>query len=231
MRTDFLFSFLIHFILVIIMVISAPFKPQIRTDLGEIIKVSIRSMPASQEPQKIEPAAIPQPIATDEPVIAIQEMAMVTEPKKIDKPKPKPKEKKDKEYRPDADKGKTDQAGSADGKKDVTDNLGSGSKFGAASIDNASFNYPYWFTQAFSKIERNWTNPVYANQKLVCIVYFQVITSGRIIKIEIEQQSGIDAYDHACERAVKQSQPLPPLPAEFADEIIGIHLEFPYIPL
>ena len=69
-----------------------------------------------------------------------------------------------------------------------------------------------------------------ANQPLSCIIYFQVIRSGRIIKTEIEQSSGFDAYDRACERAVKMAEPLPPLPKEFTDEIIGIHLEFPYSP-
>ncbi len=112
----------------------------------------------------------------------------------------------------------------------MSNNLGVGSPFGGAAVDNASFKYPYWFVQAFSKIERNWSNPVYANQPLSCIIYFQVIRSGRIIKIEIEQSSGIDTFDRACEQAMKLSEPLPPLPDDFTDEIIGIHLEFPYVP-
>jgi len=232
MRTDFLLSFLVHFVLIIILVISTPFRPKIRTDMSEVITVNLTSLPASLQPQsKPEPVTIPQAIEADEPEVSIPEMASVTETKPIEKPKPKPKKPKDDTYRPKTEPGDQDQAGLPDGQKDVSQNLGSGSKFGGAAIDNASFDYPYWFVQAFGKIERNWSNPVYANQPLSCIVYFQVITSGRIIKTEIEKSSGVDAYDRACERAVKQAQPLPPLPGDFAEEILGIHLEFPYSPL
>jgi TonB family protein len=216
----------------VLILIMAPFQARINTDLGDVIKVNLAALPAFQpEPAKPEPIVVPQAIVADEPVAAIpDQLASVTEAKKVDKPKPKPKDDKPKEYKPDAQKGVDNRAGTDGGRKDVTGNLQAGSKLSGAAIDNASFDYPYWFVQAFSKVERNWTNPVYANQPLSCTVYFQVISSGRIIKIEIEQSSGIDAFDRACERAVKLSQPLPPLPDNFADEILGIHLKFPYAP-
>ncbi|HHI02168.1 MAG TPA: TonB family protein [candidate division Zixibacteria bacterium] len=229
MRQDFLLSFLFHFVVVIAMVISAPFKPRVNTDLGDVIRVNLTAIPASLASAEPEPVTIPQQIVADEPIVPITEVASVVEAKPIKETKPKPKP-KDKRYRPDSDKGKTEQTGLKEGQKDVSENLGTGSKFGGAAIDNASFDYPYWFIQAFGKIERNWTNPVFSSQPLSCIIYFQVIRSGRIIKIEIEQSSGVDAFDSGCERAVKKSQPLPPLPDQFADEIIGIHLEFPYSP-
>lgn len=233
MKQDLLLSFLVHFVIVIAMVISSPFKPKINTDLGDVIQVKLRSFPASVAKPKPEPVEIPQQIVADEPVVPITEIASVTEAKPIKKTKPKPKPKpkpKDKTYKPDATKGDNKQDGINEGKKDVSENLNSGSKFGGASIDNASFDYPYWFVQAFGKIERNWSNPVFSRQALSCIIYFQVIRSGRIIKTEIEQSSGVDAFDGGCEQAIKLSQPLPPLPDQFAEEIIGIHLEFPYIP-
>ncbi len=223
-------SFLLHFTIVIAMVISSPFKPKVNTDLGEVIQVQLRSMPAAKVAPAPEPIEIPQQVVADEPVVPIIEVATVVEAKPIDKPKPKPEKKpeKDKTYDPKPLKGDEEQVGSKDGQKDVSETLSSGSKFGGAAIDNASFDYPYWFVQAFDKIERNWRNPVFSNQPLSCIIYFQVIRSGRIIKTEIEQSSGVDAFDGGCERAVNISQPLPPLPDQFADEIIGIHLEFPY---
>ena len=226
MKQDLLLSFLIHFVIVIAMVISSPFKPKVNTDLGEVIQVNLSAIQPSFAPPEPEPIEIPQQIVANEPVVPVTEIASVVETKPIEKPKPKPK--KDDTYIPKPVKGDTEQAGTKDGQKDVSENLNSGSKFGGASIDNASFDYPYWFVQAFSKIERNWRNPVFSNRPLSCIIYFQVIRSGRIIKTEIEQSSGVDAFDGGCERAVNISQPLPPLPDQFADEIIGIHLEFPY---
>ncbi len=229
MRQDLLLSFLLHFVFVIAMVISSPFKPKVNIDLGDVIQVKLHSIPAAAAKPEPAPIEIPQQIVADEPVVPITEVASVVEAKPIKEKQPKPKPKpKDKTYEPDSDKGQTEQTGVKDGQKDVSENLGAGSKFGGAAIDNASFDYPYWFVQAFSKIERNWRNPVFSNQPLTCIIYFQVIRSGRIIKTEIEQSSGVDAFDGGCERAVNISQPLPPLPDQFADEIIGIHLEFPY---
>lgn len=227
MRQDLLLSFLIHFIVVIAMVISSPFKPRVNTDLGDVIRVNLAAIPPSIVSPKPEPVTIPGQIVADEPIVPITKVASVVEAKPIKETKPKPKDKTNKH---DADKSKTDQTGLKDGQKDVSENLGAGSKFGGAAIDNVSFDYPYWFVQAFGKIERNWSNPVFSSQPLSCIIYFQVIRSGRIIKIEIEQSSGVDAFDGGCERAIKLSQPLPPLPDQFADEIIGIHLEFPYSP-
>jgi len=107
---------------------------------------------------------------------------------------------------------------------------GEGSPFAGATIDNASFNYPYWFTQAFRKIRSNWRNPVSHQGTLVCVIYFQVIQSGRVINLQIRESSGIDAFDDACLRSVERSAPFPPLPREFREEIIGINLPFKYQP-
>jgi len=234
MKQDIILSFLFHFILIVAMVIITPFKPQIKTDLGEVINVRLASMPTpapEQEPVAIEPLPIPEAVVADEEVAVVTNPKTVDQAKPVEKPKPKPeKPKEDKPYNPDAAKGNETSPGTKEGQKDVSDNLRAGSKFGSAAIDNASFDYPYWFVQAFTKIERNWSNPVFANRPLSCIIYFQVIRSGKILKIEVEQSSGVDAFDRACERAVRLSQPLPPLPNEFVDEIIGIHLEFPYSP-
>ena len=228
MRQDLLLSFLVHFVIVIAMVISSPFKPKVNTDLGDVIQVNLKTYSAPVATPEPAPIEIPQQVVADDPVVPITEVASVVEAKPIDKPKPEKKPEKDDTYDPDPIVGDTDQTGAKDGQKDVSETLSAGSKFGGAAIDNASFDYPYWFVQAFGKIERNWRNPVFSNQPLSCIIYFQVIRSGRIIKTEIEQSSGVDAFDGGCERAVNISQPLPPLPDQFADEIIGIHLEFPY---
>ena len=227
MRQDYLISILLHLIVVLTMVVSVPFKPRIKTDLGDIIRVNLASMPRSMMPGPEKPAVIPKATTTEKIATPITTNKSADKAKAIEKAK---KKKEDKKKKPGTEVGKEDKFGTADGQKDVSDNLGPGSIFGGASIDNANFDYPYWFVQAFNKIERNWRNPVYAQQSLSCIIYFQVIRSGKIMEAKIEKSSGIDTFDRACERAVKMSEPLPQLPREFVEEIIGIHLEFPYIP-
>lgn len=231
MRQDLMLSFLLHFLVVIAMIVTAPFKPQVRTDIGDVIKVNLATLPQVKDKLITKPVTtIPKQIVADEAPVPITEVASITEAKPIKEQKPKPKETKDDTYKPQAEKGPENKPGIPEAKTDITENLGAGSKFGGASVDNESFDYPYWFTQAFSKIERNWRNPIFSNRSLSCIIYFQVIRSGRIIKTEIEKSSGVDAFDGGCERAIYLSQPLPPLPNQFTEEIIGIHLEFPYEP-
>jgi TonB family protein len=228
MKRDMIYSVALHVTMVFSLVVITPFQPKINTDLGDVIRVNLRAMPLTQTVKPApQPVEIPQAMTEDAELAVLPDAKSVTEAKKI-----KPKEKKKDEpkpYQSQTNKGDQTQTGKKDGAKDVSDNL-AGSKFGSASVDNASFDYPYWFVQAFSKIQFNWSNPVYSIEPLSCIVYFQVIRSGRIIKIEVEKSSGIDAFDGACVRAIQKSKPLPPLPAEFVDEIIGIHLEFPYAP-
>jgi len=227
---DLIISIILHLAVLSAFLISSPFKPKVNTDLGDVVRVRLTGMPASEQPppKEIKPVELPSPIEVDEPVVPVMEVASATKAAVIEKPKPKPKQKE--KYQPKSEQGEEERAGKEGGTKDVSKDLGAGSKFGGATIDNASFTYPYWFDQAFSKIERNWTNPVYANTKLQCTIYFQVIRSGRIIKIEVKESSGIPAYDRACERAVELAQPLPPLPDSFTEEIIGISLIFPYEP-
>ncbi|MCX6827139.1 MAG: TonB C-terminal domain-containing protein, partial [candidate division Zixibacteria bacterium] len=199
MRHDFYLSLTIHFIIVAAMLISVPFKPKIRTNIDNIIQVSLASFPQSFQFGRSQLAAVTKTPSATSSAVPLPEV------KSKSTNKLKAKEGSKTNLSDKMPKEKT-----AEGQKDISENLGAGSPFGGAAVDNASFDYPYWFVQAFSKIERNWNNPVYANRPLSCIIYFQVIRSGRFITMEIEQSSTIDAFDRACERAVKLAEPLPP---------------------
>jgi len=101
-----------------------------------------------------------------------------------------------------------------------------GSPFAGATVDNANFNYPYWFTQTFNKIANNMRNTTNVDNRIFCTIYFQVLKSGRVIELRIEKSSGYPDFDEACLAAVERSAPFPPLPNDFIDEIIGITLPF-----
>ena len=144
------------------------------------------------------------------------------------KPEPKPKKTKPKKTKPASE---TKPSGTAQGESKEIETSGvSGSPFAGATIDNASFNYPYWFTQTFNKIAVNWKNPIVYDGTLICTIYFQVIKSGRIIELRIEKSSGIPEFDESCMRAVSGAAPFPPLPRQFRDEIIGLTLPFKHSP-
>lgn len=204
-------------------------------NLGTIISVKLISappMPAQPEaaPQPIKPLDIPRAMEEEPVEIPIDDPTTappVEIPEKKPTPKPQPeKPKPDKTQKNlDAVKGDTKQAGTKDGDADV-EVAGASSPFAGATVDNASFDYPYWFDLAFTQIANNFRNPINSDAKLVCVVYFQVIRSGRVLDVKVLTPSGIPAFDDACLAAIERSKPFNPLPREFRDEIIGITVPF-----
>ena len=179
MRRDIFLSLGIHLLFLSLAFITSPFEPKNAIDYGEVIRVSLPSAEQIAEltaPPPEVPVEIPKPVIEEEPDIPISDP--ISKPAvEIEKPKPKPKKEKPVQKTPDPKKattGDNDQAGKPDGKVDVEATTSSGTTLSGASVDNVSFNYPYWFTQAFYKISGNFRNPVNYDGTLICIVYFQV---------------------------------------------------------
>jgi TonB family protein len=219
MTREILLSLLLHLVVVAATVISAPFDIGKGKSYDEIIRVSLTTLPEIT-PAKPEPVAIPEFLPEELPEIPISAPSTVKEvpiekPKKKEEPKPQPKKTK---------------SSSSEGKQKAIDSPATsagGSPFHGATVESESaFEYPYWFTQAFNKIVGNWHNPVAYDGTLVCAVYFQVIRSGKVVELRVETPSGIPAFDNACLQAIERSEPFPPLPHEFRDEIIGITVPF-----
>ncbi len=237
-KRDIFFSLFFHVGLLLILTLLNPFNVLNRPDFDSI-GVNIIEMPPLGSPdlvipEKVPEVVIPEALEVEEAAIPLETPESREEPKEIEQtqeePKelPKPQPKEDKGYQGQtktADKNQTGTDGT-----DVSDQLGPGSKLGSIRVDNASFNDPTYYRRAGNKIERNWVNPVNANQKLSCEIHFLILRTGTIIDPTVTKTSGIDAYDRACMRALQTSTPLPPLPSEFQDDIIGITLEFPYDP-
>jgi len=225
MNRNLLFSFALHLVVVAVTLASASFHPR-RLQLGEVVRVQLTPAPTGTlAPQPLAPVSIPAPtqaldedIPLDEPVTAPKAKIPAKKVKKPAKPRPKSRADTSERSAPASDSASQEVASSG------------GTPFAGATIDNASFDYPYWFTQSFYKIQSNWRNPVAADYALIAVVYFQVLKSGRVVEITLRQSSGVPAYDQACLSAVEQSAPFPPLPRDFTDEIIGITLPFKFEP-
>jgi len=61
-----------------------------------------------------------------------------------------------------------------------------------------------------------------------CRVYFRITRSGGIDAPAVETSSGNFLFDQAALRAVVQANPLPPLPAGFVDQYLGVHFSFSF---
>ena len=103
---------------------------------------------------------------------------------------------------------------------------GSALSFGAdvAAFDT-DFPFSYYVQQLVSLIGANWFRPD-APDGSVCTVSFRIQRSGQVSDVSVESSSGVSYYDRAAVRAVYAANPLPPLPTDYRNEQLGVHLRF-----
>ena len=104
---------------------------------------------------------------------------------------------------------------------DVAANFGTS----ISAFDAADFNYSYYSAQLLNAIGSNWFKPT---EMAVTppVIFFRIARDGTITEVKVERSSGFPFVDRAAQRAVLASSPLPPLPAEFAQSSLGVHLKF-----
>jgi TonB family protein len=172
--------------------------------LGITTRSSFKKMPKI-EVYKVSIAPLPQPKITGKTINRPEAKVK----KNVEKSVPK-KEKKSKS---------SSWKKLPDGLPDIRPEIYTGSGRG--------FNYSYYLNILLNKIGQNWNNP-YRNKDVILksIVYFEVKEDGLITNIRIEDDSGDEVYNESTLRAVALTKKLPPLPQEFSDDYLKVHLEF-----
>ncbi len=93
----------------------------------------------------------------------------------------------------------------------------------------ANFPYTYYLNIITDRVSANWfsslVDPGVAGN-FQTIIFFKIQKNGQVTDIFIEQSSGITPLDLSALRAVKASAPFPPLPRDYQDAYLGIHLIF-----
>jgi len=186
-------------------------------------KNSFKSIPKF-EVYKVSLAPLPQPKISGVPEAPIEPPA-IKEPEKKEEKKP-PEEKsvvkkdtKETKQTKEIKKTKETKKGLPDGLPDIRHQIYTGSGRG--------FTYSYYLNILLNKIGQNWNNP-YKEKDVILksIVYFEVDKNGVISNIRIEEDSGDEVYNESTIRAVALTKKLPPLPEEFSDDYLKVHLEF-----
>ncbi len=166
---------------------------------------------------KVSLAPLPQPKVTAPEELPEEKEEIVQEEKQEEKAPPKKEEKK-----PQPDKKPVEEKAKEVVKKglpDIKPKIYTGSGRG--------FTYSYYLNILLNKIGKNWHNP-FRDQNVILrsIVYFEVDKNGTIYSVRLEDDSGNDIYNETTMRAVVATKSLPPLPDEFADDYLKVHLEF-----
>jgi TonB family protein len=133
--------------------------------------------------------------------------------------------------------GETESAGTGEGSgSGVSLGVGSGSGGGlgfgsefTSQIGLSNFPFTYYLELLLDRISSNWLKSQVSSgtsDELFTTVYFKIYKDGKISVVEIEEKSGIHALDMAAVRAVQSGAPFPPLPYEYEEEYLTIHLRF-----
>lgn len=92
---------------------------------------------------------------------------------------------------------------------------------------DSEFEYPEYLLELRDKIQKNWRSPT-LDESLVTRVFFKLGRDGRILRTFVEKRTGNIPFDMSAMTAVTKSVPFSPLPEDFKENELGIHMDFIY---
>jgi TonB family protein len=96
---------------------------------------------------------------------------------------------------------------------------------------DGDFRFAYYLATLRNKIGSRWVPPPGVDARgrpIKTILYFRVHRDGQISEAAIESSSGYAFFDQTAMRALLSATPLPPLPAGFTDNYLGVHFGFEF---
>jgi TonB family protein len=171
--------------------------------------------PAPKAPEMVEPAPVPKPVAK-------------VPPKPIEKPIDKSATRKPAagaEVKPgDA---RVETGGAAVPFGGLTRPSGGGAQGSGATTDYANFCCPEYLNQMTDLIKRNWNQNQGATGQVK--VKFTIRRDGTLAGVpQIETSSNQAFLDLEAQRAITKVRQFPPLPREFTENTLILHLIFEY---
>jgi colicin import membrane protein len=103
---------------------------------------------------------------------------------------------------------------------------GSPQGVGAVTLNASDFPFAWYLRQVQRKISEKWDGQ--AREGTQPQVVFDIGRDGRVSGLRVEKTSGNPLYDQAALRAITEAAPLPPLPDDFKDSSLKVHLGFNY---
>jgi TonB family protein len=96
---------------------------------------------------------------------------------------------------------------------------------------DGDFRWAYYLAAIRNKIGAHWVPPPGLDaqgRQIQTTLYFRIGKDGQISVARIETTSGMAYFDQTAMRALLAATPLPPLPAGFTDNYLGVHFGFEY---
>jgi len=96
---------------------------------------------------------------------------------------------------------------------------------------DGDFRFAFYLAAIRNKIGAQWVPPPgldATGRRIRATVYFRIHKDGQISVAQVETPSGYSFFDQTTMRALLAATPLPPLPAGFTDNYLGVHFGFEY---
>ncbi len=81
-------------------------------------------------------------------------------------------------------------------------------------------------TQVRTALWSHWSRRQPRGSRMSSVVRFKIMRDGTARGIEVEEKSGNSLFDYAALSAVRGSTPFPPLPDDFPERSLKVHVEF-----
>lgn len=97
------------------------------------------------------------------------------------------------------------------------------------TIDIKGFPYEWYLQIMESKVYENWdtlTINLFSDRTLKATVYFQIDRQGQVNVLKLEESSLDEEMDNSALEAVRLSEPFPPLPPGYKEDILEVHFGF-----
>ena len=97
------------------------------------------------------------------------------------------------------------------------------------SFGLSNFPYTYYLQIITDRVSTNWFTSLVdpgVSGNFQTVIYFKINRDGQVTDLKIEEPSGITPLDLSALRAVKAASPFPPLPRDYEDSYLAIHLIF-----
>ena len=193
---------------------------------GGMTQLSGRSVQAVAPPEA-KPRVEPPPAAKT-PAMTIPDPAAKTKPKPSAKPVDKPADKSSSRKPTTGPEVKTGAARVDTGAAPIPFgglSTAGGGGTGGVQLD-VNFCCPEYITTMVQRIRGNWNQNQGATGRV--IVKYTIRRDGTLTDVEVERPSNNYLLDNESRRAVLYTRQLPPLPAQFDQASLTVHLTFEY---
>lgn len=94
------------------------------------------------------------------------------------------------------------------------------------TADFPNFPYPWYVSQVRASLWDEWSARMPRGGYLSCVLLFRIQRDGNMKKLSVEKSSGNKLFDFSAMTAAEAAGPFPPLPADFLEQELVVHVEF-----